>query len=145
MAVKLGMDMQPVQMTEAEKEFSKNAIATYKTIRPTILYGDLYRLLSPYAHNRTAYMYVSEDKKEAVLFNFLVRKNLYSDRQTVLLKGLDPDRQYTLHEINREPGGWSRVSEYEGKTFSGEYLMTVGLRFGMYNEYESVVVRLSVR
>lgn len=142
MAAKLGVDMQPVQMTEAEKAFSRRAIATYKVIRPTILYGDLYRILSPYEHNRTSYMYVSEDKREAVLFNFLVRKNVNSDRQAVVLKGLQPDRQYKVTEINRENESWTRISEYEGKTFSGDYLMTVGLRFAMYNEYESVVVRL---
>jgi alpha-galactosidase len=142
MAAKLGMDMQPVQMTEEEKAFSRRAIATYKEIRPTILYGDLYRLLSPYAHNRTSYMYVSEDKGAAVLFNFLVRKSINGDHQAVLLKGLSPDKRYTLKEINRANEGWSRISEYEGKTFSGEYLMTVGLRFGMYNEYESVVIEL---
>jgi alpha-galactosidase len=144
MAAKLGLDMQPVQMTEEEKSFSRNAIATYKIIRPTILYGDLYRLLSPYTYNRTSYMYVSEDKSEAVLFNFLVRKNINGDREAVLLKGLNADKKYTLTEINREGEGKSRVSEYEGKTFSGDYLMTVGLRFGMYSEYESVVVRLTV-
>ncbi|MDR1342186.1 MAG: alpha-galactosidase [Prevotellaceae bacterium] len=144
MAAKLGMDMQPVQMTEEEKAFSRNAISVYKQIRPTILYGDLYRLLSPYTHNRTSYMYVSEDKSEAVLFNFLVRKNINGDREAVLLKGLDADKKYRITEINRESDKWSRVSEYEGKTFSGDYLMTVGLRFGMYSEYESVVVRLSV-
>lgn len=142
MAAKLGMDMQPVQMTEAEREFSRRAIATYKEIRPTILYGDLYRLLSPYAHNRTSYMYVSADRGSAVLFNFLVRKSINGNHEAVLLKGLDPDRRYTLKEINRENEAWSRVSEYEGKTFSGEYLMTVGLRFAMYNEYESVVLRV---
>ncbi|MDR0414129.1 MAG: alpha-galactosidase [Prevotellaceae bacterium] len=144
MAAKLGMDMQPVQMTEEEKEFSRQGIATYKQIRPTILHGDLYRLLSPYEHNRTAYMYVSENKQEAVVFNFLVRKDINGDRQTVLLKGLDPDKEYMLLEINREAGKGkkSRISEYEGKKFSGDYLMTVGLRFTMSNEYESVVIRV---
>ncbi|MDR0567103.1 MAG: alpha-galactosidase [Prevotellaceae bacterium] len=142
MAAKLGMDMQPAQMAEEERAFSRRAIATYKEIRATILHGDLYRLLSPYAHNRASYMYVSDDRREAVLFNFLVRKSINGDRQTVRLKGLSPDKRYTLREVNRENESWSRVSEYEGKTFSGEYLMTVGLRFAMYNEYESVVVRV---
>ena len=142
MAGKLGMDLQPVQMTEKEKEFSKKAIETYKRIRRTVLLGDLYRILSPYKNNRTAFMYVSEDQKEAIVFNFLVRKEIKSNTQTIVLQGLDPNRQYTLKEINRE-SDWSRSAAYEGKSFSGEYLMTVGLTFPMYNEYESVVLQLN--
>ncbi|MDR1225347.1 MAG: alpha-galactosidase [Prevotellaceae bacterium] len=143
MAAKLGMDLQPVQMTETDKEFSKNAIQTYKDIRSTVLLGDLYRILSPYEHNRTAYMYVSADKKDAVLFNFLVRKRIYPDNENVVLKGLDPQKHYTVREINRESyNNRSRFSEYEGKTFSGDYLMAVGLTFSMQNEYESVVIRI---
>lgn len=142
MSAKLGVDMQPVQMTEKEKEFSKKAIETYKQIRGTVLHGDLYRLLSPYENNRTAYMYVSADKNEAIVFNFLVRKNIKSDKQTIYLQGLDPNKTYTLKEINKE-ADWSRSAAYEGKKFSGEYLMTVGVTFPMYNEYESVVLQIN--
>lgn len=143
MAAKLGMDLQPVQMTEQEKTFSKNAIETYKQIRRTVLMGDLYRILSPYKNNRTVYMYVSENKNEAIVFNFLVRKDLKSNQQTIYLQGLDADKKYTIKEVNKDPNNWSRVSAYEGKTFSGEYLMTVGMTFGMYDEYESIVLRLN--
>lgn len=143
MSAKLGMDLQPVQMTEDEKAFSRNAIETYKKIRKTVLMGDLYRILSPYKGNRTAYMYVSEDKDEAILFNFLVRKEVKSNQQTILLQGLDPNKKYIIKEVNKDPDDWSRVSAYEGKVFSGEYLMTAGMTFGMYNEYESVVLQLN--
>src|SRR5690606_14896247 len=100
--------------------------------------GDLYRILSPYKHNRTVYMYVNEDKSEAVVFNFLIRKEVYPKTPTIVLQGLDPKKQYVLKEINKDPDDWSRFSKYERKTFSGEYLMTVGLHFAMYNEYESL-------
>jgi alpha-galactosidase len=142
MAAKLGMDLQPAQMSPADYDFSQKAIAAYKEIRPVVMYGDLYRILSPYEHNRTAFMYVAADKKEAVLFNYLVRKEINGNLQTLYLKGLDPNKQYKITEINREAKDRSRMSNYEGKTFSGDYLMTVGLRFAMYNEYESVVVRV---
>ena len=142
MAGKLGMDLQPVQMTESEKEFSKKAIETYKEIRKTVLFGDLYRMLSPYKSNRTAYMYVGEDKNEAIVFNFLVRKEIKPNQQTIYLQGLDAKKMYSIKEINKVSPNWSRSSDYEGKTFSGEFLMTVGLTFPMYNEYESVVLQL---
>lgn len=142
MAAKLGMDLQPSQMSKNEYTFSKNAIQTYKEIRGTVLMGDLYRILSPYKNNRTVFMYVNENKDEAIVFNFLVRKEVYPKPLTIRLQGLDCDKQYTLSEINRESSEWSRFAKYEGKTFSGNYLMNVGLSFDMYNEYESVVIRL---
>lgn len=143
MAAKLGMDLQPAQMSDEEKAFSKNAIATYKEIRETVLTGDLYRIQSPYKHNRTVFMYVSENKNEAIVFNFLVRSEIDPLAKTIILQGLDPDKEYTITEINRASPNWSRISMYEGKSFSGEYLTTVGLAFPMYNEYESVVLRLN--
>lgn len=143
MAAKLGMDLQPAQMTEEERVFSAAAIETYKQIRNTILQGDLYRLLSPYENNRTAFMYVSEDKDEAVVFNFLVRKEIKPNVQTIYVEGLDPDKKYTLREINKVSPRWSRAGMYEGQEFSGDYLMTVGLTFPMYNEYESVVIQIN--
>ena len=48
MSGRLGMEMQPKHMTEEEKELSRKAIADYKTIRPIVQHGDLYRLISPY-------------------------------------------------------------------------------------------------
>lgn len=143
MAGKLGMDLQPSQMTPQEYEFSQKAIQLYKEIRKTILMGDLYRLASPYKKNRTAYMYVDDNKSEAIVFNFLVRKEIYPRPVPVVLQGLDPKKKYTLTEINKDPSDWSRFSKYDGKTFSGEYLMNVGLNFAMYNEYESLVIRLN--
>jgi alpha-galactosidase len=142
MAAKLGMDLQPVSMTPGEYEFSKEAIRIYKEIRPTIIHGDLYRILSPYNSNLTAYMYVNEAQSEAVVFNFLIRKEIYPTPPVYALQGLDPQKQYRLQEINKEKGR-SRFGKYEGKTFSGEYLMTVGLNFALYDEYESIVFKLN--
>jgi alpha-galactosidase len=140
MAGKLGMDLQPSQMTKEEYAFSQKAIATYKDIRYTVLHGDLYRLLSPYRSNRTAHMYVAADRREAIVFSYLIRKEINGNRQTLVLKGLDPNKSYTVTEINRDRD--FRFADYDGKTFSGEYLMKAGLTFTMYNEYESVVVKV---
>ena len=143
MAAKLGMDMQPSQMTEKEYAFSQAGIQTYKEIRKTILHGDLYRILSPYKSNRTVYMYVNEEQTEAVVFNFLIRKEIYVTPPNFKLQGLDPNKKYVLKEINKDPDNWSRFSNYEGKTFTGEYLMKVGLNFALYDEMESVVFKVN--
>lgn len=74
MSAKLGMDLQPKDMTPEDKEFSKNAIKDYYSIRSIVQFGDLYRLLSPYENKRTAMMYVTEDQNDAVLFTYLLKK-----------------------------------------------------------------------
>ena len=48
MSGRLGMEIQPDDMTAEEKEQTKRAIAEYKQIRPVVQFGDIYRLLSPY-------------------------------------------------------------------------------------------------
>lgn len=48
MSGRLGMEIQPQDMTTEEKELCKKAIAEYKEIRPVVQFGDIYRLISPY-------------------------------------------------------------------------------------------------
>ena len=146
MAAKLGMDLQPRDMSEEDKAFAKNAIQEYYKIRPVVQFGDLYRLISPYQSPRTALMYVSEDKNQAVVFSYLLKKQIHSNRQVLFLQGLDPDKRYTLTEINKAPNRWSWFGEqHEGKTYSGDYLMKYGVRFPMYDEYDSYVFLLQAQ
>jgi len=148
MAGKLGMDLQPNQMSPADKEFSKKAIQTYKDIRDVVLHGDLYRLISPYSGDPTVYTgdraalaYVSENKDSAVVFAYQPKKSITGTGTTLWLKGLKPDAQYLLTELNK--GSYSRISRYEGQRLSGAFLMNQGLRFDLYNDYESVVFKLT--
>lgn len=146
MSAKLGMDLQPRDMSEEDKAFAKEAIQQYYKIRPVVQFGDLYRLISPYNSPRAAMMYVSQDQDEAVVFSYLLKKQIHSDQQVLFLQGLDPDKQYTITEINRHPKNWSWFGErYEDKTYSGEFLMKYGVRFPMYNEYESYVFHLQAK
>ena len=144
MSAKLGMDLQPKDMTPEEKEFSKNAIKEYYGIREIVQHGDLYRLLSPYENERTAMMYVSEDKKDAVVFTYLLEKVINGGNNQVLyLKGLDPNKRYRLNELNKAPNTYSWFTPLEGKSYTGAYLMEYGLRFPMYNQFESKIIRLT--
>ena len=69
MSGRLGMEIQPKNMTEEEKALCKNAIAEYKQIRPVVQFGDIYRLVSPYDKLGVAsLMYVSEAKDKAVFY-----------------------------------------------------------------------------
>lgn len=142
MSAKLGMDLQPKDMSSREKEFSKSAIQAYNGIKHLIQFGDMYRLLSPYESNRVALMYASTDRKEALVFSYLMKKEIYGNDQVLYVKGLDPERMYTLKEINKDPDKSSAVSTLEGKKFTGDFLMTYGIRFAMYDEFQSTILQL---
>jgi alpha-galactosidase len=145
MSAKLGMDLQPKNMSPEDKEFSKKAIQEYYGIRGIVQFGDLYRLLSPYTNTRTALMYVSENKNEAVLFTYLLKKSITGNSQPLILNGLDPQKIYTVREINKDTKSYSWFSPLDGKTFTGEFLMKYGLRFIMYNEYDSKIIKLTAK
>lgn len=145
MAAKLGMDLQPKDMSPAEKEFSKKAIKEYYSIRDIVQFGDLYRILSPYQNERTAMMYVNQAKDKAVVFSYLLKKSINGNTQPLILNGLDPDKKYQVKEINKDNSTYSWVTPLEGKVFSGDFLMKYGLRFTMYNEYDSKIIELKAQ
>ena len=143
MTGRLGMEMQPKDMTDKEKEFSKAAIETYKAIRPIIQFGDLYRILSPFENRRLAsLMYVDESKQNAVFFAYYLEKRVgESSHPAFRFKGLDADTRYKVVEINKENDKGHFAGE--GKTYSGSFLMNVGLKLNIMDEYDSVVLQLS--
>lgn len=145
MSAKLGMDMQPKDMSPKDKEFSKKAIQAYYGIREIVQFGDLYRLLSPYTNMRTAMMYVSQNKNDAVVFSYLLKKSISGNTQPLILQGLDATKMYKLKEINKDPDTYSWFTPIEGKVYSGEFLMKYGLRFTMYNEFDSKIIQLTAQ
>jgi len=145
MSAKLGMDVQPKDMSPADKDFSKKAIQAYSSIREIVQFGDLYRLLSPYQSDRTAMMYVSADTNNAVVFSYLLKKTINGNTQPLILKGLDPKKMYQVTEVNNDTSTYSWLTPLEGKVYSGDFLMKYGLRFTMYNEFDSKIIRLKAQ
>ncbi len=125
MSGRLGMEIQPKNMTDEEKELCRKAIAEYKQIRPVVQFGDIYRLLSPYEHKGLAsLMYVSEAKDKAVFYWWKTEQFQNEHLPRVKMAGLDANRMYKVHELNRID---NRPLDVEGRSFSGDYLMNHGL------------------
>lgn len=125
MSGRLGMEIQPAHMTEDEKALCRAAISDYKLIRPVVQFGDIYRLISPYDDKGMAsMMYTSQTKDKAVFYWWKIA-NFYDEHfPRVQMKGLDPDRLYTVWELNRID---SMPLPYEGRSFTGKFLMENGL------------------
>ena len=105
MSANMGYQMDLAKLTLEEKETVKKQIAEYKEIRELVLFGDMYRLKSPFEGNETAWMFVSEDKKEAFVtyFKSLIRINEPFER--LKLNGIDPDLVYEIKDSNESYHG----------------------------------------
>lgn len=148
MSGRLGMEIQPKNMTDEEKDQCRRAIADYKTIRNTVQMGDIYRLQSPFEHKGVAsLMYVNEAKSQAV-FYWWKTENFYNQHlPRIPMAGLDPARTYRVKELNRID---NKPLAFEGKTFTGAFLMANGLEipythdvdYNKKNDYSSRVLVL---
>lgn len=148
MSGRLGMEIQPKNMTEEEKTLCKTAIAEYKDIRPIVQLGDIYRLVSPYDKQGVAsLMYVTPEKDKSVFYWWKTEHFVNQHLPRVKMAGLCPDKQYKIHELNRID---NVPLSFEGKTFSGAYLMANGLEipynhkvdYHKQNDYSSRVLYL---
>ena len=125
MSGRLGMEIQPKNMTAEEKALCKNAIAEYKQIRPVVQFGDIYRLVSPYDKLGVAsLMYVSEAKDKAVFYWWKTETFVNQHLPRVRMAGLNPAKTYRVHELDRID---NKPLKFEGKTFTGQFLMDNGL------------------
>lgn len=126
MMCKLGFDIKMSDLNQNEQLYCRQAVSEYNRLKPVILEGDLYRLVSPYGSNHTSSMYVNKDKNQAVVFAFDVYPRYGEHILPIRLQGLEANKMYQVKEINLMPGASSSVNG-NGQTFSGEYLMNVGL------------------
>ena len=148
MSGRLGMEIQPKNMTEEEKDLCRKAIAEYKQVRPIVQFGDIYRLLSPYDHKGLAsLMYVTEQKDKAVFYWWKTEQFQNEHLPRIKMAGLDPTATYRVHELNRID---LQPLSFEGKTFTGAFLMNHGLEmpythnveWGKKNNWSSRVLLL---
>ena len=157
MSGRLGMEIQPKDMNDADREFARRAIAAYKEIRPTVQLGDLYRLVSPYEHKGVAsVMYIRSDDSHqwdgaprtdvsapaAVLFVWKIQHFINELLPVVQLEGLDPAKNYRLRDLT--PAEADKPCPLNGQVLSGRFLMESGLdlRQTLKSEYSSVCLAL---
>lgn len=131
MSGNFGYEMDLTKFSDEDKQIAKNQTTLYKEIRGLVQQGNMYRLLSPFEGNETAWMFVSDDQEEAVLFYFRVLAEPNGPQKYVKLDGLDPNKDY-------------ECSEY-GEIYGGDRLMSVGLNVSsVQGDFTSLVVRLKV-
>ena len=145
MSARLGMEIQPKDMTDADKAFAGRAIAAYKKIRPVVQFGDLYRLVSPYDKKGIAsLMYATPEKDKAVLFVYKTEHFLNQLMPDVVLSGLDENKTYRITDLT--PENEQKPSVLNGKVISGKILKEAGLSVAsaLRAEYSSLALLFEV-
>lgn len=141
MMCKLGFDIKMEELSKDEQAYCRGAVKNYNALKPAILEGDQYRLVSPYSGNHTSTMYVTKDKRKAVVFAFDIHPRYAEKSLPVRLQGLNANQMYRVNEINGMPGANSSLAG-NGQLFSGEYLMNVGLPLFTTAQLNSRVVEV---
>jgi alpha-galactosidase len=137
MSGSLGIGGNLNRWTPQEMEQATAQVAYYKTIRPLVQQGDLYRLTPELATTGTwASEYVAPDKSEAVVFAFLQAQHYHSPFPTIRLEGLDPAATYTLsaQDPSKAPGLAAEAT--------GAALMGSGIELNLNGDYDSAVIHL---
>jgi alpha-galactosidase len=128
----LGLGHDISKWTPEERSIATEKITKYKEIRPLLQEGVLYRLVSPYKHNRCALQFVSKDHKEAVLYLYNLNETMLgatndTRSNTILqLRGLDSQ---TLYKI-----------EGDDQQYIGSYLMQIGIQWPVQGSFKSKIL-----
>ena len=141
MSGRLGIELQPKDMTDGERQQVETCFKDYKELRKVVQTGNLYRLISPYDRKGvSSLMFTDDARSAAVLFVYKI-ENFYGQLlPRIRLAGLNPDKTYTLVERNVRIG--QRPCQLNGKQFSGRFLMDVGIEVPLREEYSSRVFEL---
>ncbi|SDD04651.1 alpha-galactosidase [Paenibacillus sp. UNCCL117] len=123
-----GYELDLTLLSEEEREEIREQIIIYKNIRSIVQFGDFYRLISPFEDGgEAAWMFVSPDRSECVVFYFQVWADVQGPLKKLRLKGLDPGRDYQLAG--------------EEKPYGGDHLMQVGVAIPVLKgDYQSVML-----
>jgi len=118
----LGIGANIAKWTDEETATAKRLIAAYHQVQPTIVQGDLYRLISPRNGSEfSATQTVNRDKSQSVVFLFIHSTQEGRGFPRLRLKGLDPAATYAITPIE------GKARDDTPGTASGAWWMNHGL------------------
>ena len=133
----LGIGANLNRWTAEDFATAKRLIAAYHSVQPTIVRGDLYRLISPRdGSEMSATESVSRDKKQAVVFAFTHSTQEGRGFPLLLLQGLDPDVEYQLTFIEGKAHPGTPTSA------SGAWWMRHGVWLDLRGDFQAAGFRL---
>ena len=100
-----GYELDITQLSEEELCEMKEQVAFMKANRKLIQQGTFYRLKSPFEGNETAWMVVSDDRKEALVGYYRVLQPSNAPLRRLKLKGIAEDMEYCVNGEEIHSGG----------------------------------------
>jgi len=138
MSGRLGIELQPKDMTDEERQQVNTCFKDYKELRQVVQTGNLYRLVNPYNRKGVAsLMYVDDARQQGVLFVYKTDNYYNQPIPRFRMAGLDADKTYTITEKNVRTG--QEPCKLNGKQFTGRFLMEVGIEIPLWEDYASRV------
>ncbi|MDR4945376.1 alpha-galactosidase [Neobacillus cucumis] len=113
MAANLGFELNIDKLSRDDKALVRQEIQYYHQIKNVVLFGDLYRLLSPFEGMDTAWMYVDEKQEQAVVFFYKTLATPNPPFFRLKLRGLNPKLKYKINDNKR--------------VYFGDELMKIGM------------------
>ena len=135
----LGIGANITLWTPQETATAKRLIAAYKQVQPTIVQGDLYRLISPRNGSEfSATQTVRSDKSQSVVFAFIHSTQEERGFPRLKLMGLDAAAEYSLSPIE------GKAQDGTPATASGAWWMNHGLEMddNFRGDYQAAAFRL---
>jgi alpha-galactosidase len=138
---KMGFDIVVGQLSPNDLKFCQDAIKTYNEVKPVIWQGDQYRLSNPRESSVASMLYLTEDKKTGIVFNYLVNSRYgEASKLPIRFNGLDASKKYKISEINIFPGVRSPIDA--AKVYNGDFLMKIGFNPDVNQSRTSVVLKI---
>ena len=115
---------------------AKKLVEAYKGIRETVQHGSLYRLISPRdGSEQSVTESVSLNKRQGVLFAFLHSSQMGYPFPRVFLRGLDPEREYSVTSIA------GALAKDTPAAASGSYWMSHGVDIELRGDFQAAAFR----
>lgn len=121
MSGQFGYELDLSKLSAEDLALAKEQVAFYKTYRPVVQQGDMYRLLSPFESSLVAWEFLKDDT--ALLCTFVQKGTPATCLKRVKMQGLEPEAVY--------------VRQDTGEAFTGAFLMQVGIPCDRRWDYES--------
>lgn len=105
MAGNLGYELDLTKLSDEEKAQVEEQTSFYKRHRKLIQFGNFYRILSPFESNEASWIFVDEEKNEAIYFYYMVLNSPQKPNKRIKFVGLDPEKVYRVEGFNEPIGG----------------------------------------
>jgi alpha-galactosidase len=123
MSTSFGYELNPLSLTEQEREDIKKQTSLYRRISDLIVEGDFYRLISPFTSERCAWMSVSKDKRRAFVVHIQTLCTSSKPNMRLKMAGLDPHESYYIEERDA--------------VYSGGELMNAGIAISTHGDFKA--------